>query len=253
MPQSKEKMQNLEYVDPTNVKDRNLWVKAEHLGRYLWAKDILIEHEAVTHHLDLGCATGYGLNILKDVVDGHLGLDYDAEAIASATEKGAHAQVFDLDKNRLKDLNKSFSSVTAFEVMEHFDDAETVVSDVFSSLTEDGLFLSSVPSEKFEKTDEQGKPANIHHDRIFKDGEYESILKGAGFKVLGVFGQPQTATLPTFEKSLTKSGKIKSRLSRNPALQEMDALTALTYLMAYPEEGNEALDKSYTHIYLAQK
>ncbi|MEC9291056.1 MAG: methyltransferase domain-containing protein [Pseudomonadota bacterium] len=246
-------MSNLEYVDPTNTADKNLWVKAEHLGRYLWAKDLLVEHNATEHHLDLGCATGYGLDILKDIPESHLGLDYDETAVASALDKGVNAQTFNLDKNRLTDLSQTFSSVTAFEVMEHFNDAETVVSDVFASLKQGGLFLSSVPSEKFEKVDENGKPANIHHDRIFKDGEYESILKGAGFKVLGVFGQPQTATLPTFEKSLTKSGKIKSRLSRNPALQEMDALTALTYLLAYPEEGTEALDKSYTHIYLAQK
>lgn len=246
-------MSNLEYVDPTNEADKNLWVKAEHLGRYLWAKDILKESKKTAHHLDLGCATGYGLNILKDSLTKHTGLDYDPTAIEKAREQDLNAETFNLDTNRLTERGEIYTSVSAFEVMEHFDNAEQVVADVYTSLAEGGLFLSSVPSEKFEKVNEDGTPGNIHHDRIFKDGEYADILKKAGFKILGTYGQPHTATLPSFEKSLTKSGKIKSRLSRNPALQELDALTALTYLLAYPEEGKDALSQSYTHIYLCEK
>ena len=116
-----------EYVDPFKEDDPNLWVKIEHLGRYMLARDLLAEKGSKLH-LDLGCATGYGLREMEGVVTKSLGMDYDADALKIAESRLEKSKLIHIDLDNEKVTSHlregSVTSVTAFEFMEHLDVVE---------------------------------------------------------------------------------------------------------------------------------
>lgn len=243
-----------EHVDPLREEDPNLWVKIEHLGRYMFARDLLAEKGSKLH-LDLGCATGYGLLELENVVTKALGVDYDAEALEVAETRLTKSKLLhvDLDNEKLSSHIKqaSVTSVSAFEFMEHVDDVESLIADLRSVMVEGGKLIASVPNWVYEKVGDDGQPMNPHHDRIFKDGEFKEILEARGFKVEGVYGQPMVGDLPLKEKKLTKKKIIAQKPSRLPEMQKPDVVRAFSYMFAYPVTG-ENIEKTYAYTFVAK-
>tara|TARA_R110000868_G_scaffold218576_2_gene469154 strand:+ start:81836 stop:82594 length:759 start_codon:yes stop_codon:yes gene_type:complete len=240
-----------ENVDPFKEDDPNLWVKIEHLGRYMFARDMLAEKGSKLH-LDLGCATGYGLRELEGVVTKAVGMDYDGSALdvaKSRLEKSTLIHV-DLDKEKIssKLSEASVSTVTAFEFMEHVNDVESLIEDLRRVMVEGGKLIASVPNILFEKADAQGNPMNPHHDRIFKDGEFKEILESRGFKVEAELGQPLVGDLPLKEKKLAKKKIIATKPSRLPEMQKPDVVRAFAYMFAYPQENDIAKTYAYTFV-----
>lgn len=240
-----------EYVDPFIETDPNLWVKIEHLGRYMFARDQFAAKGSKLH-LDLGCATGYGLGELENVVTSAIGMDYDEQALSIANERLTKTKLIhvDLDKAQISDHIKqeSLTSVTAFEFMEHVDDVESLINDLRTVMVKGGTLIASVPNILFEKEDAQGNPMNPHHDRIFKDGEFKAILEARGFKVEAELGQPFVGDLPLKEKKLTKKKIIKTKPSRLPEMQKPDVVRAFAYMFAYPQVENISRTYAYTFV-----
>lgn len=242
-----------EYVDPFKEDDPNLWVKIEHLGRYMLARDLLAE-KGSKFHLDLGCATGYGLREMEGVVTKSLGMDYDADALKIAESRLEKSKLIhiDLDDESVSSHLEvgSVTSVTAFEFMEHLDVVENLIEDLHKVMAKGGKLIASVPNHLFEKVSEDGNPMNPHHDRIFKDGEFKEILEKRGFKVEKILGQPLVGNLPLKEKKLTKKKIISQKPSRLPVMQTADVVRAFAYMFAYPEESME-IYKSYAYTFVA--
>lgn len=242
-----------EYVDPFNENDPNLWVKIEHLGRYMLARDMLAEKGSKLH-VDLGCATGYGLRELEPVITQAVGIDYDEKALGIAENRLEKTKLInvDLDQHKVSSHLKegSVTSVTAFEFMEHLDVVETLIEDLHKVMAKGSKLIASVPNHVFEKVGEDGQPMNPHHDRIFTEGEFQEILEKRGFKVEKVLGQPLVGNLPLQEKKLTKKKIISQKPSRLPAMQSPDVVRAFAYMFAYPKESVE-MDKSYAYTFVA--
>jgi SAM-dependent methyltransferase len=242
-----------EYVDPFEEKDPNLWVKIEHLGRYMLAKDLFAERGSKCH-LDLGCATGYGLRELESVVTQAVGFDYDADALKIAEGRLEKTKLIhlDLDENKISEYidKNSVTSVTAFEFMEHLDMVENLIEDLRTVMVTGGKLIASVPNHVYEKVGEDGQPMNPHHDRIFKEGEFKEILEMRGFKVERILGQPLVGDLPLKEKKLAKKKIISQKPSRLPEMQKPDVVRAFAYMFAYPEESID-LEKTYAYTFVA--
>lgn len=242
-----------EYVDPFKEDDPNLWVKIEHLGRYMFARDKFAEKGSKLH-LDLGCATGYGLCELENVVTTAIGMDYDDEALSVAATRLTKTNLIhiDLDKNKISSKIKpeSITTATAFEFMEHVDDVESLIADLRTVMVTGGTLIASVPNILFEKEDAEGNPMNPHHDRIFKDGEFKEILETRGFVVEAELGQPLVGDLPLKEKKLTKKKIIATKPSRLPEMQKPDVVRAFSYMFAYPQLEN--IEKTYAYTFVAK-
>ncbi|MFT7145102.1 MAG: SAM-dependent methyltransferase [bacterium] len=240
-----------EYVDPFREEDPNLWVKIEHLGRYMFARDQLAAKGSKLH-LDLGCATGYGLRELEGVVTQAVGMDYDQDALDIASSRLEKTKLIhiDLDEAPISSQIKenSVTSVTAFEFMEHVDNVEKLIDNLRTVMVEGGTVIASVPNILFEKEDDHGNPRNPHHDRIFKDGEFKAILEARGFSVEMELGQPLVGDLPLKEKKLTKKKIITSKPSRLPEMQKPDVVRAFAYMFAYPQCENIAKTYAYTFV-----
>ena len=77
---------NVERVDPFADTHTDMWMRIEHLGRYLLAVDALTS-AGCSFVADLACGTGYGSAILAQAIGIVVGADRDEQAIAEAKRK----------------------------------------------------------------------------------------------------------------------------------------------------------------------
>ncbi|WP_251958026.1 hypothetical protein [Nostoc commune] len=67
-------------INPFDEMDHNLWVKIEHLGRYLFAADYLRQFK-LNCIADIACGVGYGLAELDKSADLVIGVDGNTGSI----------------------------------------------------------------------------------------------------------------------------------------------------------------------------
>lgn len=262
-----------EFIDPYDPADLYLWTKVEHLGRYLWVRDVLRaelddgqygaatdgqpDTRPSTSHLEVGCGTGYGMEILSGAVGRITGIDYDERALersgdvlAQHPDLPCQLVLLDLDSQQITDaINRAagapFDSITAFEVLEHVDDGERLLAGI-AAVSKPGtrLFLS-VPNSRYEHRHPDGSPANAYHDRIYELDEVLGMLDDAGFTVNRVLGQAWVNQLLQGEKAVKGADRDAPRPSLNPALHERAALNTLSLALGLPN----TVDTNETYAY----
>ena len=142
-------------VDPFDEKDNHLWMKLEHLGRYLFAADFLKQHRPKVV-ADISCGIGYGIPELGRIAQTVIGVDSSQEMIEIASKK-----ISEGSKNlKVRFLNKDLDSddltpdiepgsvdaVVSFETLEHLVDPNRAVSQFSRILRSGGFFICSVPN-----------------------------------------------------------------------------------------------------------
>ena len=244
-----------EYINPFDEKNPDFWMKAEHLGRYLYAAHRLEKFAksragADLSHLDVGCANGYGLKILTNSAKNLTGVDYNKDALKKAAKTCPEATLhhLDMDKTSLTNIQEApFTSITAFEVLEHLEDPKKTTRELSHLLIKGGLLLASFPNPTYERLDETGTPENPYHHHAQTLEESTKMFEDAGFEVKQTLGQPLCNQLFSRERNLHKNGTITEKPFSNPALNTPDRIQTLANLFAWPEETN--LEKSYTFIF----
>lgn len=145
--------------------DDELW--DEHIARYAFATRFAPGKRI----LDIGCGSGYGIAGMAQTAAFAVGLDSAAEALpspaifvqASATALPFHSASFDL--------------ITAFEVIEHLTDWETMLTEARRVLRPDGLFLVSTPNKSsYAESRSQAGP-NPFHIHEFEYAEFQTALQ----------------------------------------------------------------------------
>ena len=248
-----------EYINPFDTHNPDFWMKVEHLGRYLYAAHRLAKHHKARpnhapHHLDIGCANGYGLKFLTNSAKKLTGVDYNKDALTEAARTCPEATLhhLDMDKISLTSLKQQpFTSLTAFEVLEHLEDPHGAVRDMHAITRKGGLVLASFPNPRYERLDETGTPENPYHHHAQTLEESKAMFADAGFTVKTILGQPLCNQLFSRERNLHKNGTITEKPFSAPELNTPDRIQTLAHLFAWPEESN--LEKSYTFIFVAEK
>lgn len=117
-------------------------ISVEHKHRYQFASMFTLNKAT----LDLGCGSGYGSLYLKDA-SSYLGIDVSPETIAECELKySSPSKKFQVDDAQSLNLpNASFDVVTCFEVLEHVERPEDIVSQAARVLNLEGIFISSTP------------------------------------------------------------------------------------------------------------
>ena len=167
-------------------------IRKDHLARYEWALRVLKPESRV---LDVACGVGYGAYLMAQAGHTVLGLDRDPEAIAYAREHYAHPNAC----YRCGDASwaggyedDSFDAVTSFETLEHLEDPAALLRTLHRLAP---VVLASVPNEKYLPYTGQK-----FHRRHYMRHQFETLLRNAGFSVVGMFGQVDTesevGTLP---------------------------------------------------------
>jgi O-antigen biosynthesis protein len=148
-------------------------LEAEHLARYWWAAGLVASKRV----LDAGCGTAYGSEILgRAGATAVTGVDLDGAVLEAA--RGSMPENVSLEVADVRELpypDASFDVAVCFEVIEHVEKPEDVLTELRRVLAPDGLLIVSSPNRNVYP------PGNPHHKREFDPDELAAAL-GARFE-----------------------------------------------------------------------
>ena len=127
-----------------------------------------IPKNKIIRSLDVGCAAGYCLDVMKEKVWDVEGIELEEEMHTVLNRTG-----YNVSKTRLEDFEteKKYSVITLFDVLEHIPDPDKVFKKLYSLLEADGVIIIVTPDHKsfqrkfFQKKWFQYKP--IEHIQYF--------------------------------------------------------------------------------------
>lgn len=152
-----------------------------------WLKDAAhyINISKPVYSLDVGCAAGYCLALMKAKGWQVKGLELDEEMCANLQQSG-----YQVSRSLLEDfetLNK-FSVITLFDVIEHIPDIDKAFSKLNSLLTDDGVVIMVTPDynsfqrKLFGKSWFQFKP--IEHIQYFNKHSLKAFAERNGLQII---------------------------------------------------------------------
>lgn len=133
--------------------------------------------------LDYGCGVGYGSRIMAMSGLEVTGFDPDPEAIKYAEDNYSHPSV-----NYVSILSNyvTFNSVVCLEVIEHVEEPEHVLDEIWLMLKWGGNLIVSTPDERVMPWSEEKYP---FHKKHFRQSEFKKLLENADFKIEKKFNQ----------------------------------------------------------------
>jgi ubiquinone/menaquinone biosynthesis C-methylase UbiE len=149
----------------------------EHLARYRFAAQFGAEMGPGATVLDAGCGTGYGTEEFGQALR-VVGVDVAAEAVAHAartfSRPGVHFVQGSCDS--LPFADSSFDLVAAFEVIEHLERWEEMLTEARRVLKPPGVLLVSTPNKAYYAEARGDAGPNPYHVREFEYGEFAAAL-----------------------------------------------------------------------------
>lgn len=243
-------------VDPFDPTYPHLWVKVEHLGRYLFSASYLASRDADTV-VDAGCGRGYGAVELAGACRRVIAIDSDSALVQHASETNPHPRIeyhrVALGTGKLERLGAAIEAVSlvCFETLEHLTDPERALREFWRVLTPGATLILSVPNGVNERVDATGLLTNREHRRIFSVSSITDLLGATGFTVTEVLGQPITNTINSSETRLIRRKQTDGRIGDEPALHEPATIRRLALAVGYPEQRD--VERSYSIIVVAKR
>ncbi|MDO9464795.1 MAG: class I SAM-dependent methyltransferase [bacterium] len=136
--------------------------------------------------LDVGCGHGFFTSCLSaknDVV----GIDISDPDIKIARKRYPHVNFQLMSAEKLIFPDDYFEEVYAMDILEHVDNLDMVLREISRVLKTDGKFIINIPYWKSEEWLGKIRPSyfeEIHHVRVFKDSELDSILAKYNMRIL---------------------------------------------------------------------
>lgn len=137
--------------------------------------------------LEAGCGEGYGADLIADVANRVVGLDYDESAVAHV--RARYPRV-DMRHGNLAELplpDADVDVVVNFQVIEHLWDQGQFVRECARVLRPSGVLLMSTPN-RITFSPGLDTPLNPFHTRELDAAELTELLTDAGLEVEGVYG-----------------------------------------------------------------
>ena len=200
-----------ERVIPREV-NADLW--AEHLSRYAFATRFASEKRT----LDIGCGAGYGVAAIARSARQAFGIDLAPEAIDYALDNygpSNNAFFIQASATALPFRDQSFDLITAFEVIEHLADWNTLLIQARRVLRPDGVFLVSTPNKEYYAESRAEHGPNPFHVHEFDFDEFQAALVDF-FPHVAVFLQNWSASI-VFSPAHHSLSSLETRIDAAPA------------------------------------
>lgn len=243
-------------VDPYDPRNREHWIKVEHLGRYLFAAHFMARFPP-GQIADIATGKGYGLPELARAGHTLIAVDSDAALLAAAQAQYGDANIRFVQADLTTDAlltqiePNSLTGIVCFETLEHLLEPGAALDQLYALLEPGGNLLVSVPSRFYESKDRSGLPYNANHKQGFSFHSLSALLVAHGFTVEYQLGQGLLNQLMRKETHLVRLKELSHRLSDFEALHSPEAVRTLARLLAYPSV--EDVEGSYAIIVVAQK
>ena len=207
---------------------------------HLGAEDVLV---------DVGCGSGGVLEFCQRYAGKIFALDIDAEALSAVRSRTLFADAENISfvsasAEQLPITTGTATKVLCLEVLEHVDDPELVVAELFRIGRPGCIYLISVPGQFSESMMQKVAPREMfekpHHIRIFSQTEFSSLVERSGLTILTEGGSGAFSTLFVamyWQKFGTQPGQSFEAV--NPELSHHDPLLqdwakAWNYLLDLP-------------------
>lgn len=145
-------------------------------------KEVLKQLQSETHGktlLDMGCGTGFIINLARDMFDEIHGVDITPAMLSKIDLVGGHITLHNVPAEDLPFPKESFDVVTAYAFLHHLEDYTKVVKEAFRVLKVGGfLYIDLEPNKLFWVTMqqlEQGRKKNVPYSPVVEK-EIESVL-----------------------------------------------------------------------------
>lgn len=158
-----------------------------HVIRYHWASSYIKPGDRV---LDAACGLGYGGHVLRSLtaassvtgIDGSEGSIRYANLVYESSEGRGDYRCGMLPEALSSYEDGSFEVVVSFETLEHVEDPEGLLAEMFRVLTPGGRVIVSVPNDWSDETGRDPNPYHLHvydWSRLKSELERHFILEGA--------------------------------------------------------------------------
>lgn len=221
-------------------------IKYEHLHRYALALDFVAGKTA----LDLGSGEGYGAALLARVAAKVTGVDNSPEAVEHSRRNYYYQNLEFLvggcDAVPLADA--SADVVTAFEIIEHHDKHEQMMSEVKRVLRPGGVHIISSPN-RLTYSDEPNYANPFHVKELYYD-EFYSLLSRY-FKHVCVYGQRLATGSFVYQLQNAQARHLKTFSGDVEHLtQQLGSLPAPLYFVAICSDEAVAEPHAVNSVYL---
>ncbi len=135
-------------------------VAASHVARYGFAE----KYAAGRKVCDIGCGVGYGSNYLAQKAERVVAMDISEDAISWAGKHFGRDNLRFLAANAAQEwpVYESFDLVTTFETMEHVENPDDFLGQIYEHLSPGGTLILSVPNGPRDK-EKTNNPYHLHH------------------------------------------------------------------------------------------
>jgi ubiquinone/menaquinone biosynthesis C-methylase UbiE len=131
--------------------------------------------------LEIGCGTGYVLSALRSAFPQMTlsGSEIFTAGLTEAARRVPDISLFQMDAQKMP-FDREFDVIGAFDVIEHIENDDAVLAEMFRSVVPGGGLLLTVPQHPWlwSSCDEFA-----HHCRRYRAGELKEKVKRAGFTV----------------------------------------------------------------------
>ena len=164
-------------------------------GVHLGAEDVLV---------DVGCGSGGVLEFCQRYAGQIVALDIEAEALSAVRSRGefktaSNISFISASAERLPIGTDTATKVLCLEVLEHVDNPQSVVDELFRIGKAGCVYLISVPGQFSESIMQQVAPPEMfkkpHHVRIFTKVAFASLVQQSGLQILSETGSGSYSTL----------------------------------------------------------
>jgi SAM-dependent methyltransferase len=174
-----------ERFDPTHESDgeESPWGSI-HTSRYRFASRFLRAGSV----LDISCGTGHGLSLLHRPDGDVIGFDLDFASLQRIRSKEAQCVVACGDAERLPFQDEAFSSVVTLETIEHLEQPDQFLDELWRVISPGGVLVLSTPNALVSPQTGDGLPRNPFHRFEYTPQQCLDAVSRR-FRVEGAFGQ----------------------------------------------------------------
>lgn len=176
--QSNEGFQPHHFAELADAEAGNFWFRSRN-RLIIWA----LQHffPEAKNFLEIGCGTGF---VLSGVAEANSQLEVSGSEIHSAglnfaANRVKHATLFQMDARNIPFENE-FDVIGAFDVLEHIEEDEKVLAQMFHAISPGGGIILTVPQHRFLWSQQDEYACHV---RRYQAQELQNKVEQAGFQV----------------------------------------------------------------------